>query len=124
MKYRITLASYAICNLDIMRTLPSIPGTERKVVWDTHEGFGKEIWHGYLRLRDEQKGQNLSDLDWFKVRIKEDTEVENEIHKFREAINIFMRFLAGEGRDNCTQVKAIELFSDKKPEKPKPKRPR
>ena len=119
MKYRVTLASYAICNWELMRTLPPIPGTEKEVVWNTHDGFGSQIWRRYLQLREEQKGQNISDVDWSKVRIKEDREAENEIHKFREAINIFMRFLVCGNRNTCTQVKEIELLSDKKPAKSK-----
>jgi len=32
------------------------------------------------------------------------TEKAPEIEKFREALNMFFRFLAGEGRDNCERV--------------------
>lgn len=109
MKYNVTLAGRVICRSDVMRTLPFIPGTEQRVVLDTSSGPGLEIWRGYLQMRQNQKSNPLPDDSWMKIRIPEDANPENEIHKFREAIDIFCRFLAGEGRDNCNAVKEISL---------------
>jgi hypothetical protein len=109
MKYKVTLAGRVICRPDVMRTLPFIPGTEQVVFLDTDSGAGQTIWHGYLHMREEQKKTSLSDNDWRKIRVPEDGKPENEIYKFREAIDIFTRFLAGNGRDNCNAVKEIEV---------------
>lgn len=109
MKYVVTLAGRAICRPDVMRTLPFIPGTEQQVVLDTDSGPGREIWQGYLQMREQQKINPPSDDDWVKIRVPADADPANEIHKFREAIDIFCRFTAGEGRDNCNAVKEIKL---------------
>lgn len=109
MKYNVTIAGRVICRPDIMRMMPPIPNTEQKVVLDTDSGLGKIIWHGYLYMRECQKKQPLPDDDWAKIRVPEDSNPKNEINKFREAIDIFMRFQAGEGRDNCNSVVTIEL---------------
>lgn len=109
MRYKVVLAGRAICRPDMMRMIDFIPGTEQTVEFDTASGAGQEIWWGYLQLRQDQKGKVLDDDDWRKVRVPEDSDPKNEIHKFREAVDLFFRFLAGEGRDNCNQVKSIEL---------------
>ncbi len=109
MKYIVAFARRVICRQDIMDTLPFIPDTERAEVLDTESGPGKEIWDGYLKMCREQKSAPpLDDSHWYKIRVPEDSKPENEINRFREAINIFMRFLAGEGRDNCEAVKDIK----------------
>ncbi|HEY4511661.1 MAG TPA: hypothetical protein VJH55_02360 [Candidatus Paceibacterota bacterium] len=105
MKYNVTLASRVICN--DAESLPFIPGTDKKVELDTDSGAGQEIWWGYLRMREKQKTQNLKDGDWQKIKVPADNDPRNEVNKFREAINIFMRFMTGEGRDNCLAVKDI-----------------
>jgi hypothetical protein len=109
MKYKVTLASFAICNPAIARTLPAIPGTNYQVFLDTASGLGRDIWFGYLQMRQDQKGKKLDEDDPYRIRVPEDGKPENEIHKFREAIDLFMRFLAGDGRDNCPAVEAIEI---------------
>lgn len=110
MKYEVTLASRVICRPDIMRTLPFIPGTDRTVTLDTNSGMGRDIWWGYLKMRGAQKKNPLGDEDWAKIRIPECGDPRQEIRKFREAIDIFFRFMAGEGRDNCIAVKEIRLI--------------
>jgi hypothetical protein len=55
-----------------------------------------------------QEGLNLPDSDWRKVKEPADDKPENEIRKFREAIDIFLRFLLGEGGDSCPAVIGIE----------------
>ena len=107
MKYRVTLVGRVICRLDVMMTLPDIPGTEKEVVMDTGSGPGKDIWFSYLQIRQEQKGLEIADDDWAKVREPESDDPAREIHKFREAIDLFMRFLAEGSRDNCLVVKDI-----------------
>lgn len=108
MIYKVTIAGYAICRHDMMRTLPHIPDTEQEKVFDTDSLEYKLIWDGYIELRESQKSKPVHDDEWSKVRVSEDGE---HIDQFREALNLFMRFLAGEGRDNCNQVKSIELVT-------------
>ncbi|TAK57086.1 hypothetical protein EPO17_02900 [Patescibacteria group bacterium] len=107
MTYRVVLAGRPICRPDIMRSLDFIPGTEQEMVLGTDSGLGRMIWHGYLDMRQAQKSQKIAEDDWRKIRVPEDAKPENEIHKFREAIDLFCRFQAGEGRDNCNAVKDI-----------------
>lgn len=112
MRYSVTLAGRPILGNSRTidpGTLPFIPETEQEVTLDTDSGAGQVIWDGYLQMREAQKKQPLPDDDWMKVRVPEDADPKNEIHKFREAINIFLRFLAGESRDNCNAVKDIRL---------------
>ena len=111
MKYRVVLAARAICRPDIMATMPDIPGTEQTMSLDTSSGLGKQIWHGYLGMRQEQKDRVMDDGDWMKIRQPESADPAREIHKFCEAVNIFMRFLAGESRDNCLVVRHIEVVA-------------
>jgi hypothetical protein len=94
-----------------METLPFIPGTDREVVFDTGSGVGREIWYGYLATWQEQKKTPPPEDDWMKIRVPESGDATQEINKFREAINIFMRFLVGLGADNCLAVKHIEPFA-------------
>ena len=111
MRYNVILASRAICRKDMMKGLSFIPNTEKEIIMDTESGIGQEIWFGYLQMREAQKAHQLPDDCWHKVHVPEDSNPENEIHKFREAINIFFRFSAGEGRDNCLAVKEISMVA-------------
>lgn len=93
MRYKVLIEGYPMLGLaaDKMH-LPAIPGTAQELILDTQEGLGKTIGEGYLRMQGIQGG----------------TAVNDERRKFREAINAFCRFLAGEGRDNCNQVTSID----------------
>ena len=104
MTYAVTLASYPICNLP-PDTVGPIPGTEHRIVMDTTVNIGKTIWHGYLQMREEQK--RTPAVGWSKILL---TEKDSELEKFREAVNLFFRFLAGEGTDNCKRVQLIEVM--------------
>lgn len=116
MKYDVTLASYVICGSH-PATLGPIPGTFQKVVLDTESGAGKEIWHGYLQMREQQKKTGVK-VGWPFAGI-EQTEKVTEIRKFAEAINLFFRFMAGEGRDNCHRVHTITEAKPANPAKTK-----
>jgi hypothetical protein len=101
MKYNVVLAAQAI-------RCPEagfVPGTERDMTLDTKSGLGKNIWWGYLEMREEQKKTPVPDDSPSKVHLPD---TESEQNKFREAINLFFRYLAGEGSDNCLVVKSIE----------------
>lgn len=100
MKYDITLASYAICNPP--SNIP-IPGTEKTLQLDTETGMGKIIWWGYLEMRTAQE-KNPTNDEAIRVKVPH---TQPEIEKFEEALNIFNRFMAGEGRDNCYRVQSI-----------------
>ena len=105
MRYKVTLDAYVIGGPALEQLpLPPLPGTTKVVELDTESGSGMEIWHGYLQMRQAQKVVQPSD-SWARVKL---TEKDSEIDKFREAINIFFRYLAGEGRDNGLQVTKIE----------------
>ena len=107
MNYQVILDSYAIGNERLAAlNLPPIPGTTLVMELDTESGLGKEIWWGYLQMRERQKKEPAQ----FPYRVTL-AETAPEIDKFREAINIFFRFLAGEGRDNGQQVTKIEVGS-------------
>ncbi|MBC7981591.1 hypothetical protein H7X65_00775 [Candidatus Parcubacteria bacterium] len=110
MKYKVTIAGYAICRPDIMFTLPPIPGTHQERIFDTNSPDYAIIWEGYQQLRSAQIKKPCKDGDWMQIKAREDAP---HIQQFREALNIFMRFLAGEGRDNCNQVVSIELCEDR-----------
>ena len=112
MKYKVVLVAKVICNEKTEREkgVIFIPGTEKDSVFDTDSGPGLEIWRGYLSMRETQKRSPLVPDDWSKIRVPEDAKPENEIHKFREAINLFFRYLADGMRDNCLCVKSIELI--------------
>lgn len=104
MIYKVILAGYAICRPDIMCTLPSIPGTEEEETFNTESPEYEIIWGGYVELRESQKRKPCNPADWECVKVSENAE---HIDQFREALNLFTRYLAGEGRDNCKQVKSI-----------------
>lgn len=101
MNYKVTVASYVLGHKD----LGPIPGTKVEKEFDTDDGIGQTIWHGYLQMRQLQKEKPLAENDPYKIKL---TEKDKEIDKFREAINLFYRFLAGEGRDNYVQVFSIK----------------
>ena len=110
MRYKIVMAAVPILgSWEDQRTMSTIPGTEKDLLMDTASGIGKEIWFGYLSMRKEQKVNPPDNNSWWKIRVKEDNEPKNEIHKVREAVNLFFRFMAGEGRDNCLCVKEIAV---------------
>ncbi len=79
--------------------LPAIPGTAQELVLDTKDGLGKTILDGFLEMHGDQPNSVIQD----------------ERGKFREAINGFCRFLAGEGRDNCNQVTKITEVTENDP---------
>lgn len=101
MNYKVTVASYVLNHTD----LGPIPGTIVEKEFDTNKGVGQTIWWGYLQMREGQKSKPLSMDDPYRVKL---TENDSEKNKFREAINIFYRYLAGEGRDNYVQVLSIK----------------
>ena len=106
MKYQVILDSYPIGNERLAELcLPPIPGTTRVITLDTANGLGKEIWYGYLSMREDQK--KTPSVYPYKIN---QPETAPEIDKFREGINMFFRFMAGEGRDNAQQVTQIEVL--------------
>ncbi|MEK7641495.1 MAG: hypothetical protein AAB365_00710 [Patescibacteria group bacterium] len=110
MKYRITLAAVVMCRPDVARQLGFIPATDKEIVLDTQDGLGREIWFGYLSERQKQQQEPLSEDSWLKIRVPEDGDPLNEIHKFAEAVNLFFRFMADGIRDNCLAVRRIEVM--------------
>lgn len=121
MKYRVTLDGYVIGGPALDRlNLPPIPGTTQVVELDPDDGPGQVIWHGYLQMRTWQEKEQRDPDDWATVKLKSDAP---EIDKFREAINIFCRFLAGEGRDNGNQVTKIEPINPGEPTRERPTEP-
>ena len=110
-KYHVVLASIPICRMPDGQKPPFIPGTEQRMILDLGSGMGWEIWTGYLKMRQQQKGLDLPDTDWRKVRLPESDNPEHEPAKVEEAVNIFMRFVTDEGSDNCPAVQSIERIS-------------
>ena len=110
MKYSITLAAVVMCRPDVARQLGFIPATDKEIVLDTQDGLGREIWFGYLSERQKQQQEPLSEDSWLKIRVPEDGDPLNEIHKFAEAVNLFFRFMADGIRDNCLAVRRIEVM--------------
>jgi hypothetical protein len=110
MRYKVTFAQKAIMKGRAMSQMPFIPETEREVTFDTDSGPGQSIWTGYLQMRGWQQEKPLRDDDWRKIRVPADANPANEIHKFREALNLFMRYSAGDGASNCDVVKDIQLI--------------
>ncbi len=108
MRYRVTIDSYVLTEHFDPLHLGPIPGTTTVAELDTDSGGGKDIWWGYLSMREEQKMSSLEVDDPYRVLEGED---ESEAVKFREAINLFLRFLAGEGRDNFRRVTAMQELS-------------
>jgi hypothetical protein len=108
MRYQIVLASRPITRLPV-NELPFIPGTDRVIIFDTALRIYKGILSGYLTMREAQKTQNLDDSDWNKIKVTEEAPEEEQV---KEAVNIFMRFLAGTARDNCECVRSIEAIGD------------
>ena len=107
MTYDVTLASY-LTTCDPDRNGP-IPGTENETVLSTESGLGLTIWHGYLEMRTRQNETGIkAGWPWAGIEL---TDKDPEKDNFREAINLFLRFLAGEGRDNCQRVYRISEIS-------------
>lgn len=112
MQYRIVLASRPMVKPSLMETMPFVPGTEQTMVFDTESGICKEVWLGYLNMREVQKAHKLDDDDWVKIKV---TEVAAEITQIKEAVNIFNRYMVGTSRDNCLCVKSIEVIVEPDP---------
>ena len=103
MLYKVTLDAYPTGNSRLKElNLPPIPGTTRTLVFDTRYELGKIIWDGYQEMQRDQ----LSEQPYHTSN--QSTADDTEIKRFRSAINVFLRFLAGEDRDNCNQVTHIE----------------
>ncbi len=124
MKYRITTASFPCIGannslehlakygqFEAARYCGAIPNTEFTVELDTANGPGKDIFDGYIAMRAEQKRrtQPLAINDWTRVRLKEDASEENQ---FKEAFEMFSRYMAGEGQDTFKLVTKIEAVTD------------
>lgn len=109
MTYKVVFAGHAICREDLIDTLPPIPTTEQTQFFKVGSPAHEIIWKGYLELREAQKSRPRAEGDWGKVKV---AETADHMLQFREALNIFMRFLAGEGRDNCNRVISIEVHEE------------
>lgn len=108
MKYKVTLAGYVICHIHPDEIGP-IPNTDQEIILDINKEMGREIWWGYLMMRENQKKTGIkAGYQFAGIELSEN---DPEIDKFREAINLFCRFMAGEGRDNCNRVRKIEKIS-------------
>lgn len=108
MKYRVTLDAYVIGGPAMPKHLPPIPLTTIVMIMDTEDEthMAKDMWDGYLEMREKQaKNPPKHKDDWATIKKTANDPPEQQ---FREAVNIFMRFMAGEGRDNCLQVTKIE----------------
>jgi hypothetical protein len=107
MKCKVVLAARPILSdEELLAQVGFIPGTDWVLELDTTNGMGADIWNGYLEMRESQK-TSPPPTPWAKIKVADDNNPEHEINRFEEAINIVMRFCAGEGRDNCLAVKSI-----------------
>ncbi len=90
MKFTITLAHFVRDSVVLNGTewYPTpIPGTVTKPgVWDTGTDAGKLVWDGYLQMRGAH---------------------ELSVSTFRTALNEFLMFMQGLGRDNYQRVYRI-----------------
>lgn len=75
--------------------IPAIPGTAQELLLDTRHGIGQTILSGFCEMRGIEA-----------------VDEESESSILREAVDVFCRFLAGEGSDNCNQVTRIECEDD------------
>lgn len=107
MKYLVTLASYPI-GIDPALTGP-IPSTLRDIAFDTDAEPGNLIWAGYLKMVEQQDAAGKK-VGWPPYTTINQPSDAPELVRFTEAINLFCRFMAGEGRDTCDRVHAISLI--------------
>lgn len=90
MKFTVTLAHFVrdspVLNGTDWYPTP-VPGTITKPgVWDTETDAGKLVWDGYCQMRGSK---------------------ELSVSTFRDALNEFLMFLQGLGRDNYQRVYRI-----------------
>jgi hypothetical protein len=92
MKFTIVLAHFVRMNQSAAKEgwYPEpIPRTKTNIeIWDTDEGPGKMVWDGYLQMNQA----NPPELN---------------LDNFRTALNRFLMFIQGEGRDNYQRVFTI-----------------
>jgi hypothetical protein len=107
MRYRVTLAAVPVlrstCGIQAM----FVPGTDQVMELSPSTGLGNIIWEGYVEMREAQKKRPLSKDSLAKINVPETSDVAGQMDQFREAVDLFMRFLVGDGRDNCLKVKEI-----------------
>lgn len=91
MNYRVTLDAHVVGNERLAALhLPPIPGTTRIVQLNPHKGFGNTVYNGYLEMYEDQKYKPAA----FPYKINR-TEQDNELDRFREALNIFFYVVEG-----------------------------